>query len=89
MQGKEFLFGSPEATQLRELFPEAYILIRENTGNYPHTWLIDDPNKQTINLPDSQYTFADVRRVQREHPNCHVLLVRDAFNPRKATAQGH
>lgn len=72
----EFLMGSTEARRLRAAFPEAYIHIKQYRGHYaPEIWLIDDPKKRNIELPDDQYTLDDLRRFERTHPGSDVWLI--------------
>jgi hypothetical protein len=72
----EFLVGSEEARRLRAAFPEAYIHIKQYRGQYaPELWVIDDPNKGNVELPDDQYTLSDLRQFKQTHPESDVWLI--------------
>jgi hypothetical protein len=72
----EFLMGSTEARRLRAAFPEAYIHIKQYRGHYaPEIWVIDDPKKRNIELPDDQYSLDDLRQIVQSHPDSDVWLV--------------
>jgi hypothetical protein len=72
----EFLVGSDEARRLRAAFPEAYIHIKQYRGQYaPELWVIDDPKKRNIELPDDRYSLDDLRQFTKNHPDSDVWLV--------------